>query len=56
MCNHSKKSVALDLRKPPAAQALRDLARKSDVLIENFKPGTLEKYDCGYGVLSSINP
>jgi len=52
----NKKSVTLDLRHPEGQQLLRDLANKVDFLIENFRPGTLEKWGCGYEQLSGENP
>ena len=41
----NKKSVTLDLRTPRGRKIARELALKSDILIENFRPGTLEKWD-----------
>jgi crotonobetainyl-CoA:carnitine CoA-transferase CaiB-like acyl-CoA transferase len=52
----NKLCATLDLRKPEGQQALRDLASKSDILIENFRPGTLEKWGLGYDVLRKLNP
>jgi len=52
----NKKTVTLDLRKPEGAQLLRDLIARSDVLLENFRPGTLEKWGLGYEELAKINP
>jgi crotonobetainyl-CoA:carnitine CoA-transferase CaiB-like acyl-CoA transferase len=52
----NKKSVALSLREPRARELLLDLAASSEVLIENFRPGTLEKMGLGPAVLHSRNP
>ncbi len=52
----NKKSVTLDLRKPEGADILRQLVAKSDVLCENFRPGTLEKWGLGFEELSKVNP
>jgi formyl-CoA transferase len=52
----NKKSVTLNLRTPEGQQAVRDLVAQSDILIENFRPGTLERWNLGYEVLSEINP
>ncbi len=52
----NKKSVTLDLRKPEGAELLKQLVAKSDVLIENFQPGTLEKWGLGWDVLKASNP
>jgi formyl-CoA transferase len=54
--SRNKKSVTLDLRQPEGQQVLRELVREADVLIENFKPGTLEGWGIGGDVLSAINP
>lgn len=51
-----KRSVTLDLRKPEGQAVLRDMVAEADVLIENFRPGTMERWGLGYDVLSGINP
>lgn len=53
---HNKKSVTLDLRKPRGQELLLDLARGSDVLIENFRPGTLERWGIGPEQMQKVNP
>jgi crotonobetainyl-CoA:carnitine CoA-transferase CaiB-like acyl-CoA transferase len=52
----NKKSVALSLREPRGCELLLDLAASSEVLIENFRPGTLEKIGLGPEVLHALNP
>ena len=52
----NKRSVTADLRTPEGQEIVRRLARESDVLIENFRPGTLEKWGLGYEALSAKNP
>lgn len=52
----NKKSVTLDLRSPEGAALFRDLAARSDVVIENFRPGTLEKWGLGWQALQAVNP
>ncbi|HEX2150388.1 MAG TPA: CoA transferase, partial [Stellaceae bacterium] len=52
----NKKSVALNLREPRGRDLLLDLAASSEVLIENFRPGTLEKMGLGPDVLHARNP
>jgi hypothetical protein len=52
----NKKSVTLDLRKPEGADLFRQLVAKSDVVLENFRPGTMEKWGLGFEALSKINP
>jgi formyl-CoA transferase len=52
----NKKSIELNAREPEGQQIVRDLVAKSDILIENFRPGTMEKWGLGYEELSKINP
>ena len=52
----NKLVVAADLRTPGGRDVVKRLAAKSDVLIENFRPGALEKWGLGYEELSKINP
>lgn len=52
----NKKSVTLNLRVPEGQAILKELVADADFLLENFRPGTLEKWDLGYDVLSEINP
>jgi|SRR5581483_596752 len=54
--NRSKKSVAIDLKTPDGAEALRRLIASADVLIENFRPGSLAQLGFGYAAASAINP
>ncbi|MGP9488019.1 CaiB/BaiF CoA transferase family protein [Glutamicibacter sp. AOP5-A2-7] len=52
----NKKSVALDLRSELGAEAIKKIVATTDVIIENFRPGTLEKWGLGPEVLNEINP
>ena len=52
----NKKGVTLDLRQVEGQRVFRDLVSRSDVVIENFRPGTLEKWGCGWAELSAVNP
>ena len=52
----NKKSLTLDLRKPEGQDVLKELARSADILIENFRPGTMERWGLGWEALSEINP
>ncbi len=52
----NKKSVTINLRTPEGQKIVHDLIAKSDILIENFRPGTVEKWNLDYETLSAINP
>ena len=52
----NKKSITLDLRKPEGATLFKRLIAETDVLVENFQPGTLEKWGLGWETLKSVNP
>jgi succinyl-CoA:(S)-malate CoA-transferase subunit A len=52
----NKKSVTIDLRVPKGAELFRRLVAKSDVLVENFRPGRLESWGLGWDVLGADNP
>lgn len=52
----NKKMVSIDLRSDKGRALVRDLVAKVDVLIENFRPGTMEKWGLGYDELSALNP
>lgn len=52
----NKKSVTLYLGDPECAEILKKMVKDADVLVEGFRPGTLEKWGLGYDVLSEINP
>jgi crotonobetainyl-CoA:carnitine CoA-transferase CaiB-like acyl-CoA transferase len=54
--SRNKRSVALDLRQAGAQAAVRALAAQADVLVENFKPGTLEAWNLGWEALHALNP
>jgi crotonobetainyl-CoA:carnitine CoA-transferase CaiB-like acyl-CoA transferase len=54
--NRNKQSIVLDLKKPEARDILVDLLKKSDVLLENFRPGTMDKLGLGYDTIKGVNP
>ena len=54
--NRNKKSVSADLGTPLGVEIARRLVARADVVIENFRPGTLEEWGLGYDVLSAVNP
>ena len=53
--NSGKKSLGLDLRKEQGKEVLRELVKVSDILIQNFRPGTIDEMGFGYDVLKSLN-
>ena len=54
--NRNKRSMTLDLTKPEGARILRELAKASDLLIENSRPGFMDRLQLGYEQLKEINP
>ncbi len=54
--NRNKESVTLNLKTPEGKEILKELVKKVDVLVENFRPGTMEKLGLGYDVLKELNP
>ncbi|MBC7357660.1 MAG: CoA transferase [Desulfacinum sp.] len=54
--NHNKYHVAIDIRKPEGAELLKRLVARSDVLVENFRPGTMDRWGVGYRQLKEVNP
>jgi crotonobetainyl-CoA:carnitine CoA-transferase CaiB-like acyl-CoA transferase len=54
--NRNKRDMTLDLKAPEGVEAVKRLVSKADVLIENFRTGTMESYGLGYDTLSALNP
>ena len=54
--NRNKRSIALDLKKPEGVEVVMKLAKISDVLVENFRPGVMDRLGLGYDILSKLNP
>src|SRR5947209_7912359 len=54
--NRGKRGMTVDITKPDGAQIVRDLATHADVLVENFRPGVMERLGIGYEQLSALNP
>jgi crotonobetainyl-CoA:carnitine CoA-transferase CaiB-like acyl-CoA transferase len=52
----NKRSATLDLRKPDGAALLKRMVAEADILVENFQPGTMEKWGIGWEVLREVNP
>lgn len=54
--NRNKRSITLNLKSEKGKEILRELAKRSDVLVENFRPGTMEDLGLGYESLNALNP
>ena len=54
--NRNKRSLTLDLRKPEGRDVFRKLAARADVVIENFRPGVMDRYGLGYADLRAVRP
>ncbi len=54
--NRGKKSIVIDLKSADGAALARDLAKQCDILIENYRPGVMDRLGLGYDTLSSANP
>jgi crotonobetainyl-CoA:carnitine CoA-transferase CaiB-like acyl-CoA transferase len=54
--NRGKRSITLELDKPEGQRVVRALAERSDIVLENFKVGTLTRFDLGYEQLKAVNP
>lgn len=56
LLNRGKRSVTVNMKTPEGLALVRDLARKADVLVENFRPGVMERLGLGHAVLQQDNP
>jgi alpha-methylacyl-CoA racemase len=56
LLNRGKESVEVDLKSPEAGEVLRPLIERADVLVEQFRPGVMERLRLGYGELYEVNP
>lgn len=54
--NRNKRSIAIDLNTPEGVEVLRQLAASADILVENYRPGVLDRLGLGYAALAEINP
>src|SRR5882757_1122765 len=54
--NRGKKSIVVDLKSDAGVALVKDLAAKCDILIENYRPGVMDRLGLGYEALSAINP
>ena len=56
LLNRGKRSIAIDLKAPDAVEKLTPLIRRADVVVEQFRPGVMDRLGLGYDALCSINP
>src|SRR5690625_6815992 len=54
--NRNKKSITVDLKSDESVEVIKRLASESDVIIHNFKTGTMERFGLGYSTLYELNP
>ena len=54
--NRNKKGVTLNLKAPEGKEIFKELVKKADVVVENYRPGVMDKLGLGYDVLKEINP
>lgn len=54
--NRNKRSMTLNFRDPKAQDILKEMVKQADILLENFRPGTMEQMGCGWEELHAINP
>ena len=54
--NRNKSGITLNLKNPKGRQMFLDMVKKADVVLENYRPGTMEKLDLGYDILKEVNP
>jgi len=54
--NRGKRSITVDITKPQGQEIVRELAKRADVLVENFRPGVMERLNIGYDTLAELNP
>jgi crotonobetainyl-CoA:carnitine CoA-transferase CaiB-like acyl-CoA transferase len=54
--NRNKRGITLDLKAPEGVEIVKALVRRADVLVENFRTGTMESFGLGYDTLAEINP
>jgi len=55
-CNRNKKSITIDLKKQGGVELIKEFAKTSDVLVENFTPGLMKRFGLDYETLREINP
>ena len=56
MCNRGKRSIAVDIKAPEGVAIVKRLASRADVVIQNFRPGVMDRLGLGYEALRQVNP
>jgi crotonobetainyl-CoA:carnitine CoA-transferase CaiB-like acyl-CoA transferase len=56
MCNRGKRSIAVDIQTPDGVAIVRDLAARADVVLQNFRPGVIDRLGLGYEAVRELNP
>lgn len=56
VCNRGKQSIAIDIAKPEGAAIVRSLAKDADVVVQNFRPGVMDRLGIGYEDVRAVNP
>ena len=56
VCNRGKRSIAVDLQRPEGAEIVQELAAESDVVLQNFRPGVIDRLGLGYDDITTVNP
>jgi crotonobetainyl-CoA:carnitine CoA-transferase CaiB-like acyl-CoA transferase len=56
MCNRGKRSIAVDIKAPEGVAIVKQLAARADVVIQNFRPGVMDRLGLGYEALRQVNP
>lgn len=54
--NRNKMSITLNLSKPEAQEIFKDMVKKADIVVENYRPGIMEKFSLSYEILKKVNP
>ena len=56
VCNRGKRSISVDLQQPEGLEIVKTLAAESDVVLQNFRPGVMDRLGLGYDDMASVNP
>jgi crotonobetainyl-CoA:carnitine CoA-transferase CaiB-like acyl-CoA transferase len=56
MCNRGKRSIAVDVQTPDGVAIVKDLATRADIVLQNFRPGVMDRLGLGYDAICALNP